>query len=330
MSRPREDQVTGALFGCAVGDALGAPLEGRSRERIAGEVGIADRYRPFPKRPGASNETYPLGQYTDDTQLTLAIVRALLKRGRVDGAAIAAEFAALWESGEIIGAGPVAHRAVKRLLAGIHWEAAAVADDLPLNGAAMRIAPIGLWDCGEPQDLPHDVAVASVVTHRHPLAIDAALAIATAVAQAVAPTVIDMPRFLAAVAQPVENRSPALARNVRRLERWLQLPEDDALESIASTDGSRMRNGFGIPALAMPTALAALYAFLRNPRDFVATVDTSLRIGGDADTIAAIAGAVSGAHNGLGAIPTHLVDGVKDSAKILDLGRRLFALRFGR
>ena len=47
------------------------------------------------------------------------------------------------------------------------------------------------------------------------------------------------------------------------------------------------------------------------------------------DTIAAIAGAMSGAHNGLDAIPGNLATGVKDSAEILDLGRRLYVLRFG-
>lgn len=59
----------------------------------------------------------------------------------------------------------------------------------------------------------------------------------------------------------------------------------------------------------------------------MATVERALRAGGDVDTVAAIAGAISGAHNGLGAIPDDLVAGVKDSAEILDLGSRLFARR---
>lgn len=286
-------------------------------------------YRPLVRRTRAGELRYPLGQYTDDTQLTMAIARSLVACGDVDGAAIAGEFVELWRSGEIVGAGPVADRAVRRLMEGVRWDEAAEPDDLPLNGAAMRIAPVGLWDIGRPEQLVDDVSIASIVTHRHPLAIDAAIAIATAVMKAATVSMADMGGFLREVSRSIESRSPEFARSIRELEQWLGLAEDAALEAIANTVGRREASGFGIPALAVPTVLAALYAFLKSPGDYVGTIDISLRIGGDVDTIAAIAGGISGAHNGIGAIPVRLVAGVKDSQEILDLGSRLFALRFG-
>ena len=324
MSAPRQDQFAGALIGCAVGDALGAPLEGWSRERIAKLESVTDRYRPLSR--GKDGIRYPNGQYTDDTQLTMAIARSLVACQAVDGAGISREFAALWRSGEIVGAGPVADRAVKRLIEGIPWQDAAVADDLPLNGAAMRIAPVGLWDCDRLDRLADDVATASVVTHRHPVAIDAAMAVATAVAHAATTSAIETPPFLDAVAASV--RSPGFAGHIEGLGDWLQLPEQAALEAIADTGQRPGTRGFGIPALAEPTVLASLFAFLRSPNDYVATIDFALRIGGDVDTIAAIAGAMGGTHNGVDAIPGHLVGGVKDSAEIMDLGRRLYQRRF--
>ena len=329
MTIPHEDQFTGALMGCAVGDALGAPIEGWSRERIAGVEGVTRGYRPLVRRTRAGEVRYPVGQYTDDTQLTMAIARSLVGCGGVDGAAIAREFVELWRSGEIVGAGPVADRAVRRLMQGIRWDEAAEPDDLPLNGAAMRIAPVGLWDVGRAERLADDVTTASVVTHRHPLAVDAAIAIATAVLKAATASAIDTSDLLREVSLSVENRSPEFARHIRQLEEWLGLGEDAALEAIASTVERRESSGFGIPALAVPTVLAALYAFLKSPKDYIATIDLSLRIGGDVDTIAATAGAISGAHNGIGAIPAKLVADVKDGAEILDMGKRLFALRFG-
>ena len=329
MNRPGQEQFAGALIGCAVGDALGAPIEGKSREEIASLDSVTDRFRPLRGRKAGREIRHPLGQYTDDTQLTVAIVRSLLATGRVDGAAIAREFVSLWQSGEIVGAGPVAHRAVGRLMEGIDWQDAALPDDLPLNGAAMRIAPIALWNCDRLGRLADDVATASVVTHRHPLAIDAAIAVATAVAHAVTSSTIETPALLEAVASSVEGGSAGFADHIRRIDDWLRLPDETALDEIADTGGRREAGGFGIPALAEPTALVSLYAFLRSPRDYVATIDFALRTGGDVDTIAAIAGAMSGAHNGVDAIPEDLVTGVKDSAEILDLGRRLFALRFG-
>lgn len=329
MTRPHEDQFTGALMGCAVGDALGAPIEGWSRERIAGVEGVTGGYRPLVRRTRSGDVRYPLGQYTDDTQLTMAIARSLVACGGVDGVAIAGEFVELWRSGEIVGAGPVADRAVRRLMQGVRWDEAAEPDDLPLNGAAMRIAPVGLWNVGRAERLADDVTTASIVTHRHPLAVDAAIAIATAVRKAATAGAIDARAFLGAVSQSVEMRSSGLAGHIRQLGGWLGLAEDAALEAIANTVERREATGFGIPALAVPTVLAALYAFLKSPKDYVATIDTSLRIGGDVDTIAAIAGGISGAYNGIGAIPPSLVAGVRDSAEILDMGKRLFALRFG-
>ena len=323
MVRPRQDQFEGALIGCAVGDALGAPLEGWPRERIAELPSVTDGYRPLSRKGGIR---YPDGQYTDDTQLTMAIARSLVAWGAVDGADIAREFAALWRSGEIVGAGPVADRAVKRLIEGVRWQDAAAADDLPLNGAAMRIAPIALWDCDRLDRLADDVATASVVTHRHPLAIDAAMAVATAVAHAATSSVVEAPPLLAAAAASVRNAG--FAGHIEELGDWLRSPERAALEAIAGTGQRPGARGFGIPALAEPTVLASLYAFLGSPRDYVATIDCALHIGGDVDTIAAIAGAMSGAHNGVDAIPEHLVSGVKDSTEIMDLGRRLYASRY--
>ena len=325
MTRPREDQFVGALMGCAVGDALGAPLEGRSREQIATMEGIADGFRPYRHK---NRLEFPLGQYTDDTQLTLAIAKSLVTRGHVDPADIGAEFVKLWESNEIVGAGQVAHRAVRRLMEGIPWQDAAAADDLPWNGAAMRIAPVGLWNCDRPDELARDVELASFVTHRHPLAVDGAVAVATAVAHVATSGEIETASLLAAVHRSIADRSPEFAGRVLRLSDWLSLAETAALAAIVADEGRAKGRGFGIPVRVEPTVLASLYVFLKSPGDYLATVDRALRLGGDVDTVAAIAGAISGAHNGLGAIPADLVAGVKDSAEVLDLGARLFARRF--
>lgn len=315
----------GALMGCAVGDALGAPLEGRSREQIATMQGITDGFRPYRHK---GEVEFPLGQYTDDTQLTLAIVKSLLTCGRVDPADIAAEFVKLWESNEIVGAGQVAHRAVGRLMEGIRWEDAAVAGDLPWNGAAMRVAPVGLWHFDDADQLARDVELASFVTHRHPLAVDGAIAVATAVAHTATSSEVDTACFLDAVHGSIAGRSPGFAGRVRELHEWLALTERAALQAIVADQSRAKGGGFGVPVRVEPTVLASLYVFLKSPGDYMATIDRALRVGGDVDTVAAIAGAISGAYNGLGAIPANLVAGVKDSAEILDLGARLFARRF--
>ena len=56
---------------------------------------FAEVYRPY--------HSYPTEQYTDDTQLTIAIAKSIVQVGKVAGAVIAREFMNLWESGDIVG-----------------------------------------------------------------------------------------------------------------------------------------------------------------------------------------------------------------------------------
>ena len=323
--RPREDQFVGALMGCAVGDALGAPLEGRSREAIAEVADLTTEFRPHERKTSRR----PAGQITDDTQLTVAIAKSMVDSGGVDGAAIAAEFVKLWETGEIVGQGGVADRAVKRLIAGVPWGEAALADDLAWNGAAMRVSPIGLWNFDDAEQLARDATTSSIVTHQHPLAISGAIATATAVAHASTTASIVTADFLRSTSQSIAEQSPEFAAHILALGDWLTLDETAALEAIVSASGQQPHpKGFGISVQVEATVLASLYAFLKHPNDYCATVERAIRAGGDVDTTAAIAGAICGAHHGVGAIPDHLVASVKDSAEIQNLGARLFAARF--
>jgi ADP-ribosylglycohydrolase len=83
-----------------------------------------------------------------------------------------------------------------------------------------------------------------------------------------------------------------------------------------------------------PSVVWSLYAFLRTPDDYWATVCTAIGVGGDTDTMAAIAGAISGARLGLGALPARLVERLNDrgewgSDALIDLARRSARLAGG-
>ncbi len=61
-----------------------------------------------------------------------------------------------------------------------------------------------------------------------------------------------------------------------------------------------------------PSLLWSLYAFLRSPDDYWETICTAIGVGGDTDTMAAIAGAISGARLGVEALPTELLGRLND------------------
>jgi ADP-ribosylglycohydrolase len=68
----------------------------------------------------------------------------------------------------------------------------------------------------------------------------------------------------------------------------------------------------GISAFVTPSLLWSLYAFLRSPDDYWETICTAIGVGGDTDTMAAIAGAISGARSGVEGLPPDLVAQVND------------------
>jgi ADP-ribosylglycohydrolase len=319
------DRFLGAILGCAVGDTLGAPFEGAPADPNRFAAGAEIRYREIPG--------YPIGQYTDDTQLTLAIMKSICRSGDVDGAAIAEEFVKLWQSGEIVGAGASCTDAVNNIVRlGMNWRDAGTAHGRAGNGAAMRAAPIGLWDYAYPDRIVRDAEVSGVITHKDPRAVAGAIAVARAVALCVNSQEIEPAGFIANVSESVRGTSELFADCIGDLGGWLNMEPSEALPSIYASGEPDMgeRRPGRVTAYVIPTVLCALYCFLRTPRDFVKIVTGSICAGGDADTVAAIAGAIGGAYNGLSAIPRALIETLKDSETIISLAEDLYELTMSR
>jgi poly(ADP-ribose) glycohydrolase ARH3 len=107
------DRVLGGVLGGAVGDALGAPFEGLWSHSIPDPAALIAGFAEF--------EGYPNGQYTDDTQLTVATLRSIVRRGQIDPADVSQSIARLWRSQTVVGPGGACTAAADALLAGRHW-----------------------------------------------------------------------------------------------------------------------------------------------------------------------------------------------------------------
>ena len=155
-------RVQGGLLGLACGDALGAPLEGRT------PAAIARRY-PDP----AALVADPPGEvlrYTDDTEMALGVAEALRARGRE---ARAEDYARRYVANLNVdrGYGRGALMALAALDQGMPPAEAArcyFPDGSFGNGAAMRVAPVGLAFAGDPEALELHVARSSAPTKRTP------------------------------------------------------------------------------------------------------------------------------------------------------------------
>jgi ADP-ribosylglycohydrolase len=85
----------------------------------------------------------------------------------------------------------------------------------------------------------------------------------------------------------------------------------------------------------MGSVLWSLHAFLRTPEEYWETIGTAIWPGGDVDTTAAMAGAISGAHVGLAAVPVDLARRVMDQGtwgydEMVDLAYRCYAIKMKR
>ncbi len=289
-SREWADRVKGCLLGGALGDALGAPFEGSPRvttqqldQHIASSAPLT---------------------WTDDTALQLAAAEYLasLEDWRsFDDDEHARVLARAWAQAPDRGYGSNPPYIFSTVLEGGDWRSAAAesfsgAGSLG-NGGAMRAAPAGALSAS--QEAVADLARRmSAVTHAHPVGRDGAALVALVSRMALrapraSPPDVDL---VVAVCEP-HLETLELREALRAVPRTLVV--SDPAEAAQMT-------GNGVAA--HEAACAAVAAFLHFPADPVAAISFAVRMGGDTDTIAAMAGSLGGAAAGASALPGDLVE----------------------
>jgi ADP-ribosylglycohydrolase len=309
-----EDRVLGCVLGGAVGDALGAPYEGVWARSVPAPPDLLAGFAEY--------EGYPRGQFTDDTQLTIATLESVVRLGRLDPADVARAIARLWRSQSVVGPGGACTSAADRLLAGAHWSQSGAPEGQAGNGTAMRTAALGLYFLDRPAQLPQSVADISRITHRDPRSVAGGVAIASA-----ARLLADQPgagadELCAAVAADIRPHHPGFADLVAGLPERLSGDRAAALAYVAWAGGRPEFDGVIITPFVVPTVLAALWAMASFPASWPDAVAAAIGLGGDVDTLGAIVGGLMGARLGLAAVPAHLAEQVLDAGRLCELARR--------
>jgi ADP-ribosylglycohydrolase len=293
----------------AIGDALGMAVEGWTAERIQTEFGWLDHYES--RRNGSGEVELERGEITGDTEMALCLTEGLISAGGfVDPDAIGIRFVKMIERPGPDLLGRTTRLAIERMAETGEYQQGAGGDWLPGNGAAARSAPLGLLHAVgrfNPEVFTREILRAGLITHYEPEALNGALALAYAV-RLVVNGEIPPEMLLAEVASFVDEDE--VARKIRQA---------DQLVSSGGTpeaDRDHLRQ-IGTSAYVAEAVAAALYCFATHPNDFRAAILTAVNAGGDTDTIAAMTGALSGAHLGARALPPDLVDGLEARMYIL-------------
>ncbi|MEM3725762.1 MAG: ADP-ribosylglycohydrolase family protein [Candidatus Bathyarchaeia archaeon] len=297
-----KSKFVGCLIGSAVGDALGSSFEGLSSSKVDAESFC--------------------GRWTDDTHMMIGVAESLIANKGFDGNHMAQTFVKNYEQEPWRGYASGPPKVFRWIKSGVAWNEAARRLFGGVgsfgNGAAMRVAPVGLFYYDDFEKLRAVAYNQSQITHAHELGMEGAALQAYAVALAVktSPSCnFDPYDFLAALKNLTNNKVYGA-----KLERVKELLSKAADKKAVVRE---LGNGVEAPN-SVPTAL---YCFLCNWNSFENAVLYAVSLGGDTDTIGAMTGAISGAYHGAEAIPENWRNKLERKNYIERLAEKLWEIK---
>ena len=289
------DKITGGVIGLAVADALGVPVEFMSREEIALD--------PVTDMRGWGTYMQPPGTWSDDTGMVLATMDSLI--GGYDPENIMQKFVhwshgEYWPYGKVFDMGNTTNTAIGRYVTGVPALACGLSGENSLgNGSLMRILPLAVYLfakygtalCRYPEGMKiiHQV---SKLTHAHPRAFVACgiyMSILMQLMAGLSPVESAQKGIMEAAGYYLNSEYAEQLNHYTRLadlNAFINLPEKE----IRST-------GYVVDTLE-----AAIYCFLTTD-DYRDCVLKAVNLGGDTDTVAAVAGGLAGMAYGIDDIP---------------------------
>jgi len=338
---PRLSRAYGALAGLALGDALGMPTQAMSPEQIRavyGRItGLVDGDASQPYAPGM-----PAGSVTDDTEQALLVASLLIRgRGSSSGrvALNAVEFThallawedSMIERGSLDLLGPSTKAALERVRAG--EDPLTVGGEGTTNGAAMRVTPIGIAVSTEdPEAFAEAVWSSCRVTHATRQGFQSAALVAAAVSMGIdAQRTFTFPEDVRSLlwkaltyveslpARGAWTPEPDVVAATRRAMQLVANPSCLSRKLLVEQVGTSVASAHAIPMAF------ALLARAPSPQVFI----DAGSIGGDTDTIGAIAGAMLGAAIGVRYLPAGMLSRIEEVSHLIlqPIASKLLELR---
>ncbi|MFF7975450.1 ADP-ribosylglycohydrolase family protein [Streptomyces sp. NPDC007905] len=279
------ERARGTLLGLAVGDALGAPAENLKPSEIRARWGRITGY--VSEKPCGTDDT----EYAIFSGLLLARHGSALTPAHVEGAWH--QWIADRAEGPFRGAGFSERGTLENLRRGLAAPISAQHRHAWSDGLAMRAAPFGVFAAGRPGEAARLVAIDGSVSHEGE-GIYGGQAVAAGVAAAMAGA---SPPVVIASALAVVPEDSWTARSLRRAVAVAHRGERAVRSAVVI-------GGYPWTDLAPEAVALAFGAYAAADGDFREAVLTAVNMGRDADTTAAVAGALSGATQGISAIPS--------------------------
>ncbi|MBQ4766515.1 ADP-ribosylglycohydrolase family protein [Pectobacterium versatile] len=310
----KQERILGALYGQALGDAMGMPSELWPRTRVKAHFGWIDRFLPGPAENNAACY-FGRGEFTDDTSMALSLADAIIEcDGEINADAIGRHILKWAESFDAFNKnvlGPTSKIALKAIRQGT--PVSELENNGVTNGAAMRASPLGcLLPAHDLDEFIDQIALASSPTHKSDLAIAGAVVVAWAISRAV-----DGANW-----QEIVDALPSVARHA----------QEKRITTFSASLAARLELALSIVRRANGTESASeqLYQLIGAGTSTIESVATAIamvelaqtdpnrcailcaNLGGDTDTIGAMATAICGALHGVTAIDAALKQELDD------------------
>ena len=303
-------KVYDGIMGLAIGDAIGVPVEFRSRQEIS-------------KNPVISMREYgthdqPMGTWSDDTSLTLALMDSIVENNTIDYMDIMDRFSN-WlincdytATDEVFDVGNSTSRAIMNYGRGVDpLECGGISEYENGNGSLMRILPIAYYlkkftlPIDNRMEIIHNV---SALTHRHPISL-----IGCGIYINIAMKLLEEKLSLyESVEQGIKNTF-----EYYKEKSWSDISAYARLKELSNflglSDIEIKSSGYVVHTLE-----SALWCLL-NTNSYAECVLKAVNLGDDTDTVGAVAGGLAGIYYGLEQIPKDWLNVIAKRAYIEEL-----------
>ena len=288
------DIVKDAIFGLAVADALGVPVEFEPREKL--------QKNPVDKMLGFGSHAVPKGTWSDDTSMVLCTLNSIAQKGKIDLVDNILEFSKWAEDGYMTPHGEMFDIGRTNLAAlRNYWKKKAVytcggkSDYDNGNGSLMRILPVSLYNffknVSEEESI-QNVHEVSALTHAHERSL-----IACGIYDFIVKELIKSPEK--ASVNIALKKAQKYYADYKEIKRYDRIFDDDFINTNINQIKS---SGYVVDTLE-----AAIWCLL-NTDNYKDCVLKAVNLGEDTDTVGAVAGGLGGILYGYDSIPEEWIN----------------------
>ncbi len=322
MRMTKEERYKSAIMGFVVGDALGVPVEFRKRYQLAEDPVIGMREK------GTHNQE--IGTWSDDSSMVVATMEWLSENTEkpTEYTELMKKFLRWYTKGDYTAGGKTfdvgeaTQRAISQFENGVEPKFCGGTSEYDNgNGSLMRMLPLALWDseelaweCNEGASFVFDV---SALTHAHARSKAGCFIYSKIIAN-----LLHMPEKtkMEVVEESIQNcvdyfQTQSDSQILRESGSYERLWDVDRFKNLPT---DKIQSGGYI----VHTLEAAIWCFL-NTNDYKECVLEAVNLGGDTDTVAAVAGGMAGLYYGFEEIPQEWVKVIRRGNWIMELAGKL-------